>query len=1342
MSLILDSQGTYINSETGKYKFLINYETTEYLIIDISSSNVITINDKNSVIINTNFDTYSNDFAKLYKVKNNVFCNYLVFIQRNSDIGHEYIIIPLLINEGNILLPNIYSDYDNLFLYKNKDYFGFWLSIAPEIDGTLTSGENVTISIIGGDSSRLYVIAFQNVNEKLFLTIAESEISSDILFYIFNGETGLSENFEAYYLKNDYTIYDKNNNKINDNGFISFFAPYIEHEQLAFFLYKNYVIILTREANGIHICYAEIEGNNITDFGEITGLDYKGGFLGFSIVDDNYLYLNYSKDSTYLNSVDCYYILRDSTVVNFKVSYSEKHNLPLTSWWALLPSESNTFTKPITKITYNINKSDSLFGKNTVEFIYYSNEEIIIHSYVHFDNDYIPYQFILDMETYQIPYDETLQTIDDLNIISNQVINFVVPNYSITIVDSAGDTEDFSVTEMINLKQINRIITGLTIANTGLTLHVGVRFNDTTYEEHKYDQIAIVIYRVGSVHEFNGFSITGIIENGIFGQEYNNLNLKNNFTISIEAVRNYLIRFLDYDESVLETKQVENGITPTYTGTAPSREGYIFTGWTPTLYPANKNQDYTAVYEKDKYTITFEDLSNKNFSVTWWDTLTDEKSREFTEPIISISSSLNLSPYDNLFFLFLKTGEDSGYICTIGYAEKNIIPQNFKIGDTTYNIGTIYSVNINSDTTINIVANTRYFIRFLNYDNSILETKYVYSGDTPAYTGETPYRQGYTFIGWSPTLYPADKNQDYVAQFSLQIFTIRFLNDDGSVLETKSINYGETPTYTGTTPTKEGYTFNGWSPTLYPANKNQDYKATFRNNAFALTLYKNSAENNRIDKTDYLTSIGEITGYLREETNIINPSIVIEYDKVIDFNYVYISTFNRYYFVNNITSVRTNLWRLDMSCDVLMTYKETILNYECYVSRNENDYNEDIEDTYLPLEYEKVVEVTNLYDDTYNYGKVFLDSTYSVVFTTIYKGTEYKVVDTQVETEFQDLEGNILEVSSISLGASNYRCMGIIKNNLLATLNSLVEKTINDDTIASYIISLIVFPIAGDKLSNNNLNPEKLLIKDDETSISVTQGDVSYPRGGILVPVIANQFTIKPKYNNFLDYEPYTTYELYLPFYGWLKLNSYQILNEQLVVTYVPQVDSEQCTIIISKGATIGGSKEVIAEVTCQLGIQIPINSTNVERINREKTANTLNSIVGTISGVAIAGAGAVTGNPLAVVAGGATAIGSITSGLSKNMTMLPSAQSKTGSSYDGALGDRTFKLRITYPKIAVDDISKYAKYIGRPLQSNVKLNTLTGYTIVGGVHIENLDTATDNEKTDIENQLRKGVII
>lgn len=816
------------------------------------------------------------------------------------------------------------------------------------------------------------------------------------------------------------------------------------------------------------------------------------------------------------------------------------------------------------------------------------------------------------------------------------------------------------------------------------------------------------------------------------------ITLDSDFTIQVNngIVANYYVAFKN-DTKILQQERLQENTLPVYKGATPTKEGYVFLGWNPEIYAVNKEQSYQATFEKEPFTITIEDEGGSSALEVSWGGSSEGR---FNGAIIGIETLLYAISGSAL--MVFKIANDKIVGSAILKYNNGLVPSAFIIGETTYNFNKVYEVNITSDTIIKIRGNSLYAIRFLNYDNTVLESTKVLSGVTPTYTGETPYRKGYNFTGWNPALYPANKDQDYVATFEIETFTIRFLDDDGTVLETQTFDYGKIPFYSKGTPTKEDYIFNGWSPTPYPADKDQDYKATYRTTTFLITLYKNTAENNRIDKTEYLTKVIDLQGYLREETNIINPSIIIEYAGEINFNYVYISTFNRYYFVNSISSVRSNLWRIELSVDVLMTYKSTILNYNCYVSRNENEYNEYIEDTYLPLQYEKAVEITDLYDDTSN-GKVFLKGDYSIVCTTIYTGTKYSVKEEEKATVFRDLDGNRLMVSNISLGASNYRCSGIIQNNILSILDSLVEKTIKDDKLASYIISLIAFPVSGSNLtSGQQKDAESLLLKDDNTSITTALGDVWYPASGVLSPFKAIDFSVLPKYNNFLDYEPYTTYEIYLPFYGRLKLNSYQVVNQHLIVTYVPQVDSEQCSIIIAKGDIINGCTEVIAEVTCQLGIQIPINSTNLGQINREKGSNILNSVVGSLSGVAMAGVGVATGNPLMAVAGGATLVGSVTSGISKDMTMQPSAQSKTGSSYDGALGDRIFKLRITYPRIAVDDLPQYAKFIGRPLQKNVLLSSLTGYTVVGGVHIENLGTATDNEKTDIERQLRKGVII
>lgn len=111
-------------------------------------------------------------------------------------------------------------------------------------------------------------------------------------------------------------------------------------------------------------------------------------------------------------------------------------------------------------------------------------------------------------------------------------------------------------------------------------------------------------------------------------------------------------------------------------------------------------------------------------------------------------------------------------------------------------------------------------------------------------------------------------------------------------------------------------------------------------NEFTMYFYKSTAEKNRMDKSAYLTGIIQSTGTLRRATSIISPEFEFIYNKVPDFNYVYIPNFNRYYFIDNIVSLRNNVWTLSLSVDVLMSFKEQIKECDGFIARNEFEFND------------------------------------------------------------------------------------------------------------------------------------------------------------------------------------------------------------------------------------------------------------------------------------------------------------------------------------------------------------------------------------------------------------------
>lgn len=69
------------------------------------------------------------------------------------------------------------------------------------------------------------------------------------------------------------------------------------------------------------------------------------------------------------------------------------------------------------------------------------------------------------------------------------------------------------------------------------------------------------------------------------------------------------------------------------------------------------------------------------------------------------------------------------------------------------------------------------------------------------------------------------------------------------------------------------------------------------------------------------------TGTLRDAASIKTPVINIASDSaIIGYNYAFITEFNRYYFITDIKSIRNGIWEVSFLCDVLMSFKDDILD--------------------------------------------------------------------------------------------------------------------------------------------------------------------------------------------------------------------------------------------------------------------------------------------------------------------------------------------------------------------------------------------------------------------------------
>ena len=137
-----------------------------------------------------------------------------------------------------------------------------------------------------------------------------------------------------------------------------------------------------------------------------------------------------------------------------------------------------------------------------------------------------------------------------------------------------------------------------------------------------------------------------------------------------------------------------------------------------------------------------------------------------------------------------------------------------------------------------------------------------------------------------------------------------------------------------------------------------------------ITFYKNSSEKEKIGKS--LSSELTLSGNLRDECSITSPSILVEATSLVDYNYCYIPEFKRYYFISDITSVRNNLWRVSLKCDVLESFKSDILNSSCIVKKQQNQsYSNNIDDGSYINRVDNFIEIAN-YQNGFNADGEFI----------------------------------------------------------------------------------------------------------------------------------------------------------------------------------------------------------------------------------------------------------------------------------------------------------------------------------------------------------------------------------
>lgn len=229
-------------------------------------------------------------------------------------------------------------------------------------------------------------------------------------------------------------------------------------------------------------------------------------------------------------------------------------------------------------------------------------------------------------------------------------------------------------------------------------------------------------------------------------------------------------------------------------------------------------------------------------------------------------------------------------------------------------------------------------------------------------------------------------------------------------------------------------------------------------------------------------------------------------------------------------------------------------------------------------------------------------------------------------------------------------------------------------------------------------------------------------------------------FNDFRDYAPYTKITAYIPYCDFVELPVNEIMGKTVKFRMIVDIDTGRCVcdVICSNG--IDTTQDyILMSVNGTIGLDIPIGASNY----REATNKILKSSFASAGQVVSTGA---SGGFKATKkqSTGERALGTGTNIINSSINDIMSTQISVSR---GSVGDgyvnfaQPQNVYLIYERVNSPTITNYNKYNGRPLMANRTISTLSGYTEIDTIHLENLQYATSDEVSEIENLLKSGVI-
>lgn len=401
-----------------------------------------------------------------------------------------------------------------------------------------------------------------------------------------------------------------------------------------------------------------------------------------------------------------------------------------------------------------------------------------------------------------------------------------------------------------------------------------------------------------------------------------------------------------------------------------------------------------------------------------------------------------------------------------------------------------------------------------------------------------------------------------------------------------------------------------------------------------------------------------------------NSSIAFNYfrEKIdLDYTYVYIPDFNRYYFVSNVVVLSNNRVQYILEADVLASFKTNIGSTVARIAFAATGWDKDITDPRC-----------------------------------LAKTTKLKYEASQ-STELTSNGCYILTVFNQASGASN----GLGSTYVLDAGNmQKVKEWMGDNTVYQALVNYFggsplesIFACTWVPFSyaaNPGAGVSKIDIgNQDSTLYGITAYVIS---GTGILSGTEIQITIPYRYNDFRDASPFTDAQLYLPGIGNVDININDFLDSTKIhILYTMEYGTGDLTYYIKDD---GG--HLIQTASCNVASQCPLGQLNING------GGMVSSIGGVVGGAAALAVGGLAGNAGMAIGGAGALLASATN------TVL--SYNKRSTSLKGNLGGRTSTeiQDIIFTGYYMDtedvDAANYIAVKGRPVAVSHAISNHSGF--------------------------------